>query len=518
MNRMRPVARCLVGGGLLVACSCGDSGQGDFATDGRAEAGADTIVDVTLETSADSTTGGPDATSDAPADVARDGGPADATREASKDGPDDASIDAPDDVPDDVPINPPNDALADGPPILVNPCQLPGAIQFTSGGPVTVDGGSPTWPSLAFLHLPAGFCAHYFGTVGNARQIRFAPGGELFVASPTRSTTGGGSGGLNAVVVLPDDDLDGVADSTLTFLAGMNATQGILFANGHFYYQDGTTSTVIQRLPYSPGDRSPSGPSEQVASITVYTSGLHWPRTLDVADDGTIYVGNGGDQGEVCNPAHPFHGGILQIDPAPGAHPNGIQVAKGLRNPIAVRCSRGHNLCFALELALDYSASGGGREKIIPIRPGDDWGFPCCATQNLPYPGSPAGTDCSTVAAEGNSLLIGDTPFGIDFESGKWASPWGGQAYAVTHGAAGGGGVGTWAGARLVAVPMNAVTGMLQPSTDISGNDVGMVDFATGWDDGTVSHGRPAAVSFSADGRLFVANDNDGVIFWIAPM
>jgi glucose/arabinose dehydrogenase len=58
------------------------------------------------------------------------------------------------------------------------------------------------------------------------------------------------------------------------------------------------------------------------------------------------------------------------------------------------------------------------------------------------------------------------------------------------------------------------------PSTnkDGMGNMGGMSDFATGWDDATLSHGRPAAVAFAPDGRLFVANDNNGVIFWIAPM
>jgi hypothetical protein len=30
--------------------------------------------------------------------------------------------------------------------------------------------------------------------------------------------------------------------------------------------------------------------------------------------------------------------------------------------------------------------------------------------------------------------------------------------------------------------------------------------------------GRPAALAFSGDGRLFVAGDDNGVIFWIAPM
>jgi glucose/arabinose dehydrogenase len=381
-------------------------------------------------------------------------------------------------------------------------------------------GGNPSWPSFSWLTLPAGFCAHYFGTVGNARQIRFAPGGELFVASPTALTTGGNAGaGQAAIFVLADDNLDGVADANLSFLSfpGTNGSmnQGLLFTPGWFYYQDGTPpGTKIMRMPYATGDRKPSGPSSQIADITFYTSPLHWPKTLDVADDGSIYVGNGGDQSEMCVSPHPFHGGIRKIDPT-ATNLNGAPIAQGFRNPIAVRCAHGHNQCFALELALDYSAGGGGREKMVPIRQGDDWGFPCCATKNLPYPGLPS-TDCSTVATETNSFYIGDTPFGVDFEPGYWPGPWTNQAFVVLHGAAG-----SWTGARMVAIQMDPTTGLPMPSSNAMSEktDTGsMVDFATGWDDGSLSHGRPAAVAFSSDGRLFVANDNNGVIFWIAPM
>jgi glucose/arabinose dehydrogenase len=152
---------------------------------------------------------------------------------------------------------------------------------------------------------------------------------------------------------------------------------------------------------------------------------------------------------------------------------------------------------------------------MVPIRQGDDWGFPCCATASLPYVGSPAGTDCSGVAQEDNSFYIGDTPFGMDFEPGLWPSAWANRVYVVTHGEAG-----SWTGARMVSIPMDPSTGLPLSSTNanMSRMDTGMVDFATGWDDGTLQHGRPAAVAFSADGRLFVANDNNGVIFWIAPL
>jgi glucose/arabinose dehydrogenase len=388
---------------------------------------------------------------------------------------------------------------------VTHPCDLPGSIQFTASGVVVVPGGAPT-PDLSYLKVPQGFCVHYYGTVGNARQLRFAPGGELFVASPTTSTTGGGAGKAQ-IVVLPDDNRDGVADSTLTFLSALPSTQGLLFACGYLYYQD---ASRIMRVPYSVGERMPSGASQPIADISFYKSSIHWPKNLDIADDGTIYVTNGGDQGETCDPAHPFHGGILKLDGTAA----GAQVAKGFRNPIALRCSRGHNLCFAVELAKDYSMSEGGREKVVPVREGDDWGFPCCATKGVPYAGLTPVPDCSSTASESAAFYIGDTPFGIDFEPGLWPAPYRGDAIVSVHGNFGG-----WIGARVVAVHMDPATGMPLPGSDLDGGDTGsMRDFATGWDDSTRKHGRPASLAFSRDGRLFIGNDNDGTIVWIAPL
>ena len=385
-------------------------------------------------------------------------------------------------------------------------CDLPGSIQFTAAGVVTVPGGTGTSPDLSYLRVPSGFCVHYFGNVGNGRQLRFAPGGELFVASPTAGTTGGGSNGQAAIMVLPDDNGDGYADGNLVFAGGLPSTQGLLFAPGFFYFQDGTS---IVRVPYGSGDRTPSGAREVVANITLYTSGLHWPKTLDMADDGTIYVGNGGDQSETCDPARPFHGGILKIDGSAGGAP----VAKGLRNPINVRCQRGHNQCFALELAKDYSGGEGGREKLLPLRDGDDWGFPCCATKDLPYGGLTPAPNCGGIAAESGAYLIGDTPFGLDFELGKWPAPWAGSALIALHGVAG-----SWAGARVVAVAIDPGTGLPMAGSDTQGQDTGALsDFATGWS-GTHANGRPSSVTFAADGRLFVANDQNGDIVWIAPL
>jgi glucose/arabinose dehydrogenase len=406
-------------------------------------------------------------------------------------------------------------------------CDLPGSVQYNAPGVSIVPGGPSGASDLSFLKLPIGFCAHFFAKVGNVRQLRFAPGGELFVASPTRNTTGGGHNGQAAILILPDDDGDGAADQAIPFLTNISATRGMLFTGGYFYYQAGQGTSLcksgdlhpgnawgrqIMRRPYAAGDRSPSEPAEQLADITVYCSSLHWPKAMDVDDHGTIYVANGGDESEPCDTSRPFHGGILKLDPnAPDGY---TQVARGFRNPISLRCARGHDMCFAIELTRDYTTPVGGREKLLPIRDGDDWGFPCCATKNKAFPDISPAPDCSMVSQEIDSFFVGNTPFDLDFETGRWPDPWKHHVFVPQHGA-----YGTWTGARVVAIDFDAMTGQVLPGSDLSGTSTGaMVDFATGWDDRTNSHGRPANVAFAPDGRLFLGNDNNGDIIWIAPL
>jgi hypothetical protein len=65
---------------------------------------------------------------------------------------------------------------------------------------------------------------------------------------------------------------------------------------------------------------------------------------------------------------------------------------------------------------------------------------------------------------------------------------------------------------------MDPTTGLPKPGSNYMGSgDTGtLATFATGWADH--NHGRPTAVSFSADGRLFLTNDTTGDIVWIAPL
>jgi glucose/arabinose dehydrogenase len=405
-------------------------------------------------------------------------------------------------------------------------CALPGSVLWTGdcASPHLVPGAPAGTPDLSWLKLPAGFCAHYFGKVGDARQLRFAPGGELFVASPTSATTGGNpTFAVSGIVVLPDDNHDGFADPNITFLTGLPSIQGLLFANGAFYYQDDTT---IRSVAYKAGDRQPSATPQAVVTITVPQATEHWPKVMDISMGGKFYITNGGSQAEFpteCVSSWPARGSVLSLEDGGTTS----VVSMGYRNPIALRCEKKHDVCLATELALDYSAEHGGREKLVPIRQGDNWGYPCCATKDLPYVDSNTGlpvvfvdgdggvADCSHIAPETDSFVIGNTPFGLDFETGVWPAPWTDRVFVTLHGAAG-----SWSGARVVSIALDPTTGLPLPGTElqIDGGSNSLLQFATGWDDGMHAHGRPAPITFAPDGRMFLGDDNNGFVVWIAPI
>jgi len=236
---------------------------------------------------------------------------------------------------------------------------------------------------------------------------------------------------------------------------------------------------------------------------------------MDVADDGSLYVLNGGEQTDPCQSPRPVRGAIVHVTSPAGASPAATVIARGFRNPIAVRCNPGKAACFALELAKDGSGDEGGREKLVPVRDSasDDWGFPCCATTGVPYADvlGPA-PDCSGVTDETVGFVIGNTPFGLDFAPSSWPAPFQSAAIVALHGR-----VGSYVGARVIAIPTDPVTGAPIPTSNLPGGP-GFLELASGWDDGRQDHGRPAAVGFAADGRLFLGDDIAGLVVWIAPV
>jgi glucose/arabinose dehydrogenase len=341
--------------------------------------------------------------------------------------------------------------------------------------------------------LPDGYCMRTFATpasVPEPRTLAFAPNGDLFVAAPSMVTAGGARGGAGALLVLSDDNHDGVAE-VHTFLGGVADIHGIAIAPDAIYF---TTQDTVMRTPYRAGQR-------QGSTATVFATLPHgWRFTHGLArsNAGTLYVSNAAMGTALCPDPNPLSdsGAIFAI----GGDGTLTRVAGGFRNPMYLRCHPTDESCAATELGDDGGAADGAREKFLLVRPASDYGYPCCAGRD-----SPPGASCASVTVEEASIALNDTPFGFDWERGTWRNPAHRNAlFLAKHGSFYS--TPPWAGVGIFVAPVDPTTHAPTGA---------FVMFAGGF--GTTSGlQRPSDVAFAPDGRLFVADDQGGGIYWIA--
>ncbi len=371
------------------------------------------------------------------------------------------------------------------------------------------------------LHVPPEFCVREFSPspIREARVLRFAPNGDLFVTAPSFATVGGANGGPGSIVVLPDDDADGRADAVVTYAGpfaadgrpcsaletdpnNLTCVHGILFSDGYLYF---TRSDEVRRWPYKAGDRkAPASAPDLVATLGgASIPDVRWTHTLEQRKDGSLLVSRGRSDSSSCSTEEMSRGAVFALHVANGAKlPVSLDlVADGFRNPMYLRCAPSScGECYASELSGDDWDGVGGREKLSLLgQPGESWGYPCCVGRDQPLPSAGA-TSCANVGRELVAIPLHDTNFGLDFERGAFPAPYQHGLFVALHGvftSFGGTGV-VWlrtdpSSLRPTGKPELFVSGFGKPN------------------------GRATDVVFAPDGRLFVADDTLGKIYWIAP-
>jgi glucose/arabinose dehydrogenase len=118
----------------------------------------------------------------------------------------------------------------------------------------------------------------------------------------------------------------------------------------------------------------------------------------------------------------------------------------------------------------------------------------------MPGPGAPAGYDCSSVGRELVAIPLHDTPFGFDFERGVFPAPYTHGIFVALHGV-----ITSYGGTGIVWMQTDPVT--MRPITSAE-------LFVKGFGQ---SVGRATDAIFAPDGRLFIADDTFGKIYWVAP-
>lgn len=376
-------------------------------------------------------------------------------------------------------------------------------------------------PEAAELLVPPEFCVREFTTtpVMEARVLRFAPNGDLFVAAPSMVTAGGAGDGPGAIFVLPDDDGDGRADSVVTYAGpsprndstcgtleadpkNLACVHGLLFSGGYLYF---TRSDEVRRFPHAAGQRvAPSATSELVATLGgAPIADARWTHTLEQPKSGGIYVSRGRMDTSACTPEEMKRGAVfaLHVEANQPLPLTPEVVADGFRNPMYLRCSPAScGDCYASELTGDNWDGVGGREKVALLeRKGESWGYPCCVARDVPAPGWSA-QSCGSVGRELVAIPLHDTPFGLDFDRGGFPEPYRHGMFTALHGV-----ITSFGGTGVVWLKTdpNSLRPIGEPKLFVAG-------FGK-------PNGRATDVVFAPDGRMFIADDTTGKIYWVAP-
>ncbi len=381
--------------------------------------------------------------------------------------------------------------------MLVPPVDF-GLSLGVDAGSVVVDGVPPQasyyceqGDDVKGVLLPAEFCLRRFATIGTPRTLVFAPNGDLIVGSPSASTAGGASGGQGAIVILSDDNQDGQAEIG-TFADSIADVHGLALGAGYLYF---TTAAAVWRTPFASGQRKETPGARTSLGIPLsFSVGGRWTHGLTTSVGGQIYA----SRGEYGTCGGSGGGEIARVGM------NLFQpVAKGFRNPMYMRCHAKDEICAATELGEDQTP--GAREKLLFLRPGTEYGYPCCFSASQPVQVA-MGMTCGQVTKEEASFTLADTPFGFDWEPEMWPEMFRGGIFVALHGSFYSSP--SWAGARIVFAKTDPVT--RRPIE-------GWRDFVRGFGPGDSPLDRPSDVAFSPDGRLFFSDDQGGAVYWVAP-
>ena len=372
------------------------------------------------------------------------------------------------------------------------------------------------------IKLPAGFQINIFSQLteklGQPRMMAFDSQGRLFVALSD----------TNKVVMLPDANKDGLAETPIIIASNLNAPNSIAFIDDNTLLianQDGVVKLVKDGSTWS----TPK------AFISNLPSDGHTLKTVKIGPDGFLYV-NVGSSCNVCVESEPLRATILrytlQGKPAgslvtPSKHAASPIWARGLRNSQGFSWQPNTGTMFASNEGADNRAKhkkGVVVDDIPPehlnrIEAGKHYGWPYCwgdpsnlntmiEDQNFLAPNVDF---CKSTTPPAITFDSHSTPIGITFlDKTNFPADYKNDAIVALHG--------SWnrknpSGYKLVRVKFNAEKPMQ------------VVDFATGWlnINSTVQNqvqaqawGRPVDVIAGPDGALYVSDDRAAVIYRIS--
>lgn len=362
------------------------------------------------------------------------------------------------------------------------------------------------------IKLPAGFKLNVFARLPaltkvmqhiSPRMMAFDTEGNLYVSIPKH----------NSVMMLVDENRDGIADKALLVANKLNAPHGLAFVGEKLYVANQDAIVVLEKN----NGAWPSKPP--VTIVKNLPAGGHTLKSLKLGPDGFLYI-NVGSSCNVCNESEPLRATILRYTtegrPAGalttlGRHASNPIYASGLRNSQGFAWHPLTQQMFATNNGADNRSehkNGQVNDELPPehlnlIEAGRHYGWPYCWGNQFPDPNfeGEAGF-CNYTKAPAIMFTSHSTPIGIAFlHNAAVATEYKQDAVVALHG--------SWnrkihSGYKLVRVKFDG------------DKPVAVEDFATGWLTGSAAWGRPVDVVVGPDGALYVSDDRADLIYRIS--
>lgn len=345
----------------------------------------------------------------------------------------------------------------------------------------------PTPERIESLKVPAGFELSVFARDLQHARMLAVHERHIYLTRPMQGD----------VLLLHDDNEDGVADSQLPVATDLPLVHGIAIHGTTLYL---ATPTQVYRTTIA-ADGQLSTPQLIIADLPA--GGQHPNRTLGIGPDSKMYI-SVGSPCDACMIDDPEHATLLR------AELDGSQraiFASGLRNTIGFGWHPETGALWGMDHGSDWRGDDIPPEELNLIESGKNYGWPYCFGDRRVDPIIQAPKDITKAAycqMTEPPVLINqahEAPIGwAYYTADQFPDEYRNDAFVAFRG--------SWnripaTGYKIARIVFEAG----QPSA--------IEDFVTGFliEDGTAQLGRLAGVAVASDGSLLFTDDENGVVY-----
>jgi glucose/arabinose dehydrogenase len=342
---------------------------------------------------------------------------------------------------------------------------------------------------LKLLKTPPGWQVELAASgLGKPRMLYTSPTGKVYV---TRRDGGD-------VLLLDDKDKNGKFENLITVVSEFKGVHGITMKDNWMYL---CNNNELRRYPLKlDGTLNIYGKETLIKDLP--DGGQHPNRTMDFGPDGMLYISIGSLCND-CKESDKETAVMLQVDPKNWSRK---LYASGLRNTIGFDWHPQTKELWGIDNGGDAKGNDWPPEEVNQIKQGADYGFPYAYGKREVDKSreDPAGNTKEAVVKNTEPSVLELTahmaPIAFTFFRGAANIPadWSGDGLVAWHG--------SWNADKPVGFKVQRIHFE-------NGKAVKAEDFLTGFLQGESRFGRPAGITVTNEGVIYISDDASGNIY-----